>query len=59
MKILGSLYANSSDPAKRDIAKVGFLIKEYVYILEISKLNQIMNDRCERLLKRGCIRRKH
>lgn len=23
MKILGSLYANSSDPAKRDIAKVG------------------------------------
>lgn len=26
MKILGSLYANSSDPAKRDIAKVGSVI---------------------------------
>lgn len=31
MKILGSLYANSSDPAKRDIAKVGSftVIKTY------------------------------
>lgn len=56
MKILGSLYANSSDPAKRDTAKVGSLIKEYVYIVEISNLNQIMNDSCERLLKRGCVR---
>lgn len=35
MKILGSLYANSPEPAKRDVAKVRILMEQILMISTI------------------------